>query len=391
MIACTGTGDELTTRSKAASSELSFVLLCGSLEFLSTSNTAKNRCASFSYVLPIGPAPAHGSYLSILSCSRRRDRQARMRSIRPWLSVGERRRSQARCAEARSLIFVGPPAAVIAQMGSKINADADWLQRPACRWCPAKRRTIRSDRGIRRAVEADRSAGAHQGVRPAAAARACATFTTAATSMNRSRRRGARRPRRSATATLYVERPRRASPPRRSADFRRRTTVTCCTCSSATARRSGGIRRCSRRVTSPALSPALRARMTEAAVAAARARRTTATPGTIEFLVDGDRLLLPGDEHAPAGRASRHRAGHGIGSRARADPGRQRRSRCPGRSPMSASGDMPSRRASTPRIPRRASCRKPAGSRAIASRSVPVCASIRARPRAARSRCTTIR
>jgi hypothetical protein len=48
--------------------------------------------------------------------------------------------------------------------------------------------------------------------------------------------------------------------------------------------------------------------------------------GTIEFLLDAGRLvLLPRDEHAAAGRASRHRDGHQPRPRALADPHRARR------------------------------------------------------------------
>ena len=125
---------------------------------------------------------------------------------------------------------------------------------------------------------------------------------------------------------------------------------------------------------SPALTPALRARMTEAAVAAARAAGYR-NAGTIEFLVDRRTatiaLLLPRDEHAAAGRASGHRAGHRARSRARAAAGRLRRAAAVDAGRRSASAATRSKRASTPRIRRRASCRRPAGSRATASRSVP--------------------
>ena len=108
---------------------------------------------------------------------------------------------------------------------------------------------------------------------------------------------------------------------------------------------------------SPALTPALRARMGEAAVAAARASGYR-NAGTVEFLLEGAgddaRVLFPRDEHAAAGRASGHRGGHrrGPGSRAarRGAPAdaaavdARRRSRHAG---------MRSSAASTPKIPTR--------------------------------------
>ena len=79
---------------------------------------------------------------------------------------------------------------------------------------------------------------------------------------------------------------------------------------------------------SPALTPALRARMGEAAVAAARAAGYR-NAGTIEFLLEGEgdagALLLPRDEHAAAGRAPRHRGGHRRRPGARAAARRGRR------------------------------------------------------------------
>ena len=76
---------------------------------------------------------------------------------------------------------------------------------------------------------------------------------------------------------------------------------------------------------SPAVDPELRARMGAAAVAAAKAigytqRRHGRVPARARR-----RLLLPGDEHPPAGRAPRHRARHRARSGRAADPHRRRR------------------------------------------------------------------
>src|SRR5262249_45442826 len=62
-----------------------------------------------------------------------------------------------------------------------------------------------------------------------------------------------------------------------------------------------------------------------------------------------------------------------------------------GATAKSRSPGTPSRRASTPKIPRRDSCRRPARSRRTASRGGRASASIRAWPKAETFRCTTIR
>ena len=86
-------------------------------------------------------------------------------------------------------------------------------------------------------------------------------------------------------------------------------------------------------------------------------------------------LLLPRDEHAAAGRAPGHRAGDRHRSRARAVAGRDRASRCPGARRISRSAGTRSNAASTPRIRRTDSCRRPARCCSIASRRGPASAS----------------
>ena len=68
---------------------------------------------------------------------------------------------------------------------------------------------------------------------------------------------------------------------------------------------------------------ATRRQMWDAAVAVAQAVGYTGA-GTVEYLVDAERLLLPRDEHAPAGGARRDRAGHRTRSRGPAARGRRR-------------------------------------------------------------------
>ena len=68
----------------------------------------------------------------------------------------------------------------------------------------------------------------------------------------------------------------------------------------------------------------LRRRMGEAAVRAAQAVGYIGA-GTLEFLVDGRGVLLPGDEHPHPGGAPGHRASHRVRPGERADPRRGRR------------------------------------------------------------------
>jgi hypothetical protein len=79
---------------------------------------------------------------------------------------------------------------------------------------------------------------------------------------------------------------------------------------------------------STAVTPALRARMGEAAVAVARAAGYR-NAGTIEFLVEGSgdhaSFLFPRDEHTAASRASDYGTGRRRRSRRGADPDRGRR------------------------------------------------------------------
>ena len=76
---------------------------------------------------------------------------------------------------------------------------------------------------------------------------------------------------------------------------------------------------------SPAVSAELRARMGAVAVAAVKAIGYEGA-GTLEFLLDGSgAILFHGDEHAAAGRASRHRGDHRARSGRAAVAGRRRR------------------------------------------------------------------
>ena len=109
-------------------------------------------------------------------------------------------------------IFVGPPADAIARMGSKIEARAADAARPACRSCPGETPADQTDAGIAAAVDARRLPGAGQGVGRRRRQGHARGRDARRGARRRSRRRGARRRPRSATARSTssgsIERPR---------------------------------------------------------------------------------------------------------------------------------------------------------------------------------------
>ena len=141
----------------------------------------------------------------------------------------------------------------------------------------------------------------------------------------------------------------------------RTPTATPWPCSSGSAASSAGTRRSSRRPLARPCPAELRARLTEAAVAAARAVGYV-NAGTVEFVLDRPwRPVLPRDEHPPAGGApgdrggDRARPGAAAAARRRGRPAarrglRRRGPRAPG---------TPSRPGSTPRTRPRAGCPPP--------------------------------
>jgi acetyl-CoA carboxylase biotin carboxylase subunit len=239
--------------------------------------------AAATQAVAIGPAPAHDSYLSIpklLDAAR----SSRADAIHPGYGfLSENAAFAAACAEA-GLIFVGPPADVIAQMGSKINARR-LVAAAGVPIVPGETPEDQSDRGIRQAIERiglpalikASAGGGGKGMRHVHDASEIEASIQAA--------------RREAAAafndgTLYVE---------RLVAHPRHVEV------QVFADNHGGVmhlfeRDCSTQrrhqkvieeSPSPAVTPGLRARMTAAAVAAARAANYR-NAGTIEFLVDRD-------------------------------------------------------------------------------------------------------
>jgi acetyl-CoA carboxylase biotin carboxylase subunit len=229
----------------------------------------------------IGPAPARDSYLSaakLIEAARSTGSDA----IHPGYGfLSENASFAGACADA-GLIFVGPPADVIAQMGSKINARR-LVSAAGVPVVPGETPDDQSDRGIRQAVERiglpalvkASAGGGGKGMRHVHEHGEIDASIQAA--------------RREATAafgdgTLYVERlvahPRHVEVQIFADDHGHVVHLFERDCS--TQRRHQKVIEES---PSPALTPALRARMTDAAVAAARAANYR-NAGTIEFLVD---------------------------------------------------------------------------------------------------------
>ena len=262
-----------------------------------------------------------------LSVDRRRARRGRADrrrrgASRLRLPVRERRRSP-RPASRPGLIFVGPPADVIAQMGSKIDARRADGRRPACRSCPARRRTISPTPALPAAARARSATRCWSRRRPAAAARACAVVRRD-DERSRARCQAARREAAAAfgDGTLYVERlierPRHVEVQvfadahgARRAPLRARVLGPApppeghrgepvAGADAGAARRGWATRRC---------AAARAVRLPQRRHDRVPARRRAATRR---------RVLLPRDEHAAPGRASGHRSGHRRRSGARA-------------------------------------------------------------------------
>ena len=230
----------------------------------------------------IGPAPAADSYLkmpAILDAAKTSGADA----VHPGYGfLSERAAFAEACAKA-GLIFVGPPADAIARMGSKIGARA-LMEKAGVPVVPGRTPADQSDAGIMAAAEdvgfpvlvKASAGGGGKGMRSAADARALIEAVPAA--------------RREALAafgdgTLYVERlierPRHVEIQVFADDHGGRVHLFERECS---------VQRRHQKIVeespSPALTPALRARMGAAAVAAANGADYR-NAGTIEFLLEG--------------------------------------------------------------------------------------------------------
>ncbi|HVH29634.1 MAG TPA: biotin carboxylase N-terminal domain-containing protein [Vicinamibacterales bacterium] len=230
----------------------------------------------------IGPAPAIQSYLSIptlISAAR----AERADAVHPGYGFLSESAAFARACEQAGVVFVGPPSEVISRMGSKIEAR-QLMQSAGVPIVPGHVPHDQSDSGVRRALEeigfpALVKASAGGGGKGMRVVEGIAEATGAVQAA-----------RREAVAsfgdgTLYVERlldrPRHVEVQVFADAFGHTTHLFERECSAQ--RRHQKVLEES---PSPALTPALRQRMTQAAVAAARAAEYR-NAGTIEFLVEG--------------------------------------------------------------------------------------------------------
>ncbi len=234
------------------------------------------------YAIRIGPPPATESYLNIdavIDAARR----TRADAVHPGYGFLSENAAFARACEAAGIVFVGPPAEAIERMGSKIAAR-DLMARAGVPVVPGRTPDDQSDAGVVAAARAvgfpvlvkASAGGGGKGMRVADDERALSEAVPAA-----------RRESQAAfgDGTLYVERL-----------IRRPRHVEMQVFADAHGHavhlfeRECSVQRRHQKIIeespSPGLTPALRQRMGDAAVAAARAAGYR-NAGTLEFLVEG--------------------------------------------------------------------------------------------------------
>jgi len=252
-----------------------------SVAVYSDADARSPHVAAADRAVPIGPAAAAESYLSI---SRLIDaaRSTGAEAIHPGYGFLSENASFAAACEQAGIVFVGPPSRVIAQMGSKIDARR-LMQDAGVPVVPGETPADQSDTGVRRAIDRvgfpalvkASAGGGGKGMRRVHEADEIAGAIGAA--------------RREADAafgdgTLYVERlmehPRHVEVQIFADDLGHVVHLFERECS---------VQRRHQKVIeespSPSLTPALRKRMTDAAVHAAKAA-SYRNAGTVEFLVD---------------------------------------------------------------------------------------------------------
>jgi acetyl-CoA carboxylase biotin carboxylase subunit len=254
-----------------------------SIAVYSEADAKAPHVAAADCAIAIGPAPAHASYMSVaklIDAARASGADA----IHPGYGFLSENAAFASACAGAGLIFVGPPADVISRMGSKIEARRI-VSAAGVPVVPGETPGDQSDRGIRQAIDRiglpaiikASAGGGGKGMRLVLEAGAIDESMHAA--------------RREATAafgdgTLYVERlvahPRHVEVQIVADDHGHVVHMFERDCS--TQRRHQKVIEES---PSPAVTSALRGRLTEAAVMVARAANYR-NVGTIEFLVDLD-------------------------------------------------------------------------------------------------------
>ena len=254
----------------------------------------------------IGPAEARDSYLDAARILKAAE-QTGAASIHPGYGFLSENAGFARACRKARIVFVGPPAEAIQRMGSKSEAR----QLMAAAGVPVLPGYDGKDQSEALLEAEARRLGFPLLVKPTAGGggkgmrivRSAPELGEALAGARREARQGVRRLERAARAL------RREGPPRRDPGLRRHPRQRdpplrarlLAAAPPPEGHRGGARARASTRRRAR--------RWAQAAVAAARAVGYVGA-GTVEFLFDGARVLLPRDEHAPAGRAPGHRDDH---------------------------------------------------------------------------------
>ena len=283
---------------------------------------------------PCGPAPAAQSYLDqARSIEIARACGARGDPSRLRIPVRERAPSRARCRDA-GLVFVGPKPATIEAMGDKVTSRR-LMQKAGVPIVPGSTAKLGDDEACAFALEIGlpgdgeghggrrrqrHAPGAHGGGAPARdRARALGGALELSATTRSTSRSSSSEPRHIEIQILGDAHGNVIHLFERECSVQRRHQKVI---EEAPANR---------------MTPVLRESMGQAAVAAARAVGYEGA-GTIEFLVDENQsVLLPGDEHARAGRAPGHRGDHQHRHREDAASASPRASRSASRRARSAS------------------------------------------------------
>ena len=259
----------------------------GSVAVYSDADRRALHVAAADHAVCIGPAPPADSYLSIpnlLAAAR----EAGADAVHPGYGFLSENASFAASCEAAGLVFVGPPAHVIADMGSKIGARR-LMEAAGVPVVPGDTPADQSDEGLRRAIE---TVGLPSVVKASAGGggkgmRIVREPGDIADAVNAARREALSA---FGDGTLYVEqlldRPRHIEVQTFADDHGHVIDLLERECS---------VQRRHQKVIeespSPALSPEVRQRMIEAALLAARAVGYR-NAGTVEFLVHASRFYF---------------------------------------------------------------------------------------------------